>query len=128
MAAEDLARKHARQDDVVSKLRLPGTFGPGIDLAKGLADDVEWLSVVAACHYKIQPQINTDLHRSENYLLRAVVRSFLSVLSVFICGSFSFQPKQTLARKLHLFTAHLRGRQLHCFIDFYVAGAAAQIT
>src|ERR1044071_10001796 len=76
MAAEDLARKHARQDDVVSKLRLPGTFGPGIDLAKGLADDVEWLSVVAACHYKIQPQINTDLDRSENYLLRAVVRSF----------------------------------------------------
>ena len=46
MAAEDLAVKHARQKDIVGKLRLAGTLRPRVDFAERFADDVEWLSVV----------------------------------------------------------------------------------
>jgi hypothetical protein len=40
MSAQDLAEEHARQYDVVGKLRLT-SFGARVDLAKGLADYVQ---------------------------------------------------------------------------------------
>ena len=46
MAAQNLAEEHARQHDVVGKLRLAGALRARIDLAKRFADYVEWLSVV----------------------------------------------------------------------------------
>ena len=41
VATENSAIEHARQKDVVGKLRLAGALGAGIDLAKGLADYIE---------------------------------------------------------------------------------------
>ena len=46
VTAQDLAEEHARQHDVVGKLRLAGALRARIDLAKRLADDVQRLSVV----------------------------------------------------------------------------------
>ena len=46
MAAQNFAEEHARQNDVVGKLRLTGTLRARVDLAKGFADYVEWLPVV----------------------------------------------------------------------------------
>jgi hypothetical protein len=50
MAAQDFAREHPRQNDVVRKFRLAGTLRPRIDLAKRLADYVEWSIVAVLCH------------------------------------------------------------------------------
>ena len=41
MATENSAIEHARQKDVVGKLRLARALRAGIDLAKGLADYIE---------------------------------------------------------------------------------------
>src|ERR1041385_2287839 len=40
----------------------------------------------------------------------------------------SLDSKQTLARQFHLLTAHLCRRQLHRFVNFDIAGTAAQIS
>jgi hypothetical protein len=40
MTAEDLAIQHARQNDVVRKLRLADTLCPRVDFAEWLADNV----------------------------------------------------------------------------------------
>jgi hypothetical protein len=40
MRAQQLAKQHPRQNDVVGKLRLPDTLGPRVNLAKGFAYDV----------------------------------------------------------------------------------------
>ena len=42
MAAQDLAEQHARQHDVVGKLRLADTLRARIDFAKRFADYVKW--------------------------------------------------------------------------------------
>src|SRR5438046_7646131 len=51
MAPQDLSREHARQKDVVGKLRLARALGAGIDFAEGFADYLEWLSVVAVLRH-----------------------------------------------------------------------------
>jgi hypothetical protein len=59
MAAQNLACQHARQNDIVGKLRLAGALCPRIDLAKGFADYVKFLLAVL-CHYEYWPRINAD--------------------------------------------------------------------
>ena len=44
MTAQNLAEEHARQNDVVGKLRLAGALRARVDLAKRFADYVEWLT------------------------------------------------------------------------------------
>src|SRR6266511_1004789 len=39
-----------------------------------------------------------------------------------------FVAIDTLARELHFFTTHPRRCQFYCFVDFYIAGAAAEIS
>ena len=127
MAAQDFAVKHARQKDVVGKLRLAGALGARIDFAKGLADYVEFL---VAVHDKYEPQISADAHGSEtNKVSRKISFLFSApLLSAFIRGYFLFQSVNRFTRQLHLFTAHSRRRQLNRLVNFDVAGAAAQVS
>src|SRR6266849_246973 len=62
MAAQDLARQHARQHDVVGKLRLAGALCPRIDFTKRLTNYIEWPTVVVfvLSHSRILPRINAD--------------------------------------------------------------------
>ena len=46
MSTQNLAEEHARQHDVVGKLRLTGALRAHIDFAKGLADYTERLTIV----------------------------------------------------------------------------------
>src|SRR5256886_16949017 len=46
MAAQNLAREHTRQKDVVGKLCLASALRSRINLAKGLADDLQWFTVI----------------------------------------------------------------------------------
>src|SRR5712692_6224843 len=68
MAPQDFAVEHARQKDVVGKLRLARAFGAGIDLAERFANDLQRLSVVAVLRHHLRinhrwTRIDTD---SEN--------------------------------------------------------------
>jgi hypothetical protein len=49
VTAQDLAIEHARQKDVVGKLRLSRALRAGIDLAEGFTDDVE-IAVTVPAH------------------------------------------------------------------------------
>src|SRR2546421_11428142 len=46
MAAQNLAREHTRQKDIVGKLRLAGALRSRINLAERLADDIQWFTVI----------------------------------------------------------------------------------
>jgi hypothetical protein len=66
VASQNFAIEHARQKDVVGKLRLPGALGTRIDFAEWLADYVERLPVVAVVTHVSGinhrwTRINTDL-------------------------------------------------------------------
>jgi len=91
MAAQNLAVKHARQKDVVGKLRLAGALGARIDFAKGLADHIEFL---VATHNQYWPQINADARRSEiNQSAQAFLRLVSDPrLSAFIRGDSYSNP------------------------------------
>ena len=48
MSTQNFAEEHARQHDVVGKLRLAGALRARINLAKGFADYVERFPVVVS--------------------------------------------------------------------------------
>src|SRR5882672_10161827 len=124
MSAENFAVEHARQHDVVRKLRLAGALRARVNLAKRLADHFESIAVVTvpdhncwggACpHPTFRCRGGACPHPTFRGQGRALPLQ-------------SFQSVDALARQLHFFTTHARGCQFHGFVDFYVAGAAAQI-
>ena len=61
MAAENFRVHHARQDDVVGKLRLAGALCARIDFAEWFADYLEWLSVLRIVRHQISKRA-TDEH------------------------------------------------------------------
>ena len=63
MAAQDFAEEHARQHDVVGKLRLAGALRARIDLAKRLADYVQRLPVVVTVLSHINSELSHGLTR-----------------------------------------------------------------
>src|SRR6266550_8833695 len=50
MTAQNFAVEHAREKDVVGKLRLPRALGTRVDFAERFPDDVEWFAVVTVLH------------------------------------------------------------------------------
>ena len=63
------ASEHARQKDVIGKLRLARALRAGIDLAERFADYVEGLAVAVLCHAIFsfnEPRINADRRGSQN--------------------------------------------------------------
>ncbi len=58
---QDFAEEHARQKDVIGKLRLARALRACIDLAEWFADYFEGLTVVAVVIHS--PGISTDGHR-----------------------------------------------------------------
>lgn len=60
MTAQNFAIQHARQHDIVGEFCLTGAFRPGIDLAKWLADYLEWFAVVVFFAY---PHIGPEISR-----------------------------------------------------------------
>lgn len=64
VAAKNFRVHHAREDDIVGKLRLAGALRPRINLAKWFANYFEWLSVfrIVRHHNLNDPQMNTDGH------------------------------------------------------------------
>src|SRR5260370_36342200 len=119
MAAQNLAREHAREKDVVGKLRLARALRARIDLAEGFADYVEWLSVVAVLHHHLR--IN---HRwTRIYTASENKTSKRRIDLVVICAIrvypwlLLFVSVNTFARKLILFAPHARRLQLNSFIN-----------
>jgi hypothetical protein len=47
MSTQDFAVEHARQHDVVGKLRLASALRARVNLAERFADDAEWLTVIS---------------------------------------------------------------------------------
>src|SRR5689334_15775113 len=87
VAAKNLAGEHARQNDVIGKLRLAGAFGTRINLAKRLADYVQLLDTI--CHKSNQPRMNADTRGSEVRERNLVCPCFKSA---FICVQLRLIP------------------------------------
>src|SRR5713226_1462121 len=135
MAAQNLAVEHARQKNVVGKLRLARALSTGIDLAEGFADYLERLSVVAVFVHRSNPATKRHKKHKRDFTQakgdRCRWRSFPSHPSCAFCAFLwlvLFQTIQALARQFHFFTTPPRRRQLDRLVDFYVAGAATKIS
>ena len=130
MAAQNLAVEHARQKDVVGKLRLARALGAGIDLAEWFADYLERLSVIAVlCHHpRIShrwARIDTDSeNKTSNRWIDLAVICEICIYPWLLL----FVSVNTFTRQFHLFTTHSGRRQLNRFVNLDVAGAAAQIS
>src|SRR5258708_7680887 len=118
MAAEDFAVEHARQHNVVGKLRLARALGARIDLAEGFADYLEWLSVVAVLHHHLR--INHRWTRTDTDSENKTSKRWIDL--VVICAIrvhpwlLLFVSVNALARQFHLFTTHSCRRQLDGFV------------
>ncbi len=85
MTAQHFAEKHARQNDVVGKLRLTGALRPRVDLAKRLADDVERfpvVSVLSHSKHRIQPRRNADTRGSQSKPRHGILHSLSAQIRV----------------------------------------------
>src|SRR5438874_13542316 len=95
MTAQNLARKHARQNDVVGKLCLAGALRSRINLAERLADDIQWSTVIhgksaTKRHKKHKIKIELRIELSSNHFEFRIdeLSFFLCLLCLFVAMLF----------------------------------------
>src|SRR5438128_10977129 len=117
MTTQDFAVEHARQKDVVGKLRLTCALCTGIDIAKRLADHVQRVCVVfTIAHQSNQPQKGAKStkgisgnHPDTGTWTPASFSCVLCLLCLFV-ASLLFEAINTLPRQFHRLTAQARRR------------------
>src|SRR5438067_13590545 len=99
MTAQNLARKHARQNDIVGKLCLAGALRSRINLAERLADYLQWFTVIhgksaTKRHKKHKIKIAERIELTSNHFEFRIDKLSFSVPLVPFLWLFSFQSKQ----------------------------------
>ena len=98
MTAKHLAIQHARQNDVVSELRLANTLRARVDLAKRLSDDVQRGRLVSFATHSVLKQGYRITELQDVILHHEILKSSQRA---------SIQPVNCFPRQFHLFAAHL---------------------
>src|SRR2546423_13375851 len=103
MCAQNLAREHARQDDIVGKLCLAGALRSRINLAERLANYIQWFTIIhgksaTKRHKKHKIKIAQRIELTSNHFEFRIDELRFFCASCAFLWLFSFQSVQTLAR------------------------------